>query len=56
MVFYAKQLASLQEQLDKEEGLIPDPSLAQILRWKLGLLVRTLSDLVAWRCRPGEAC
>ena len=56
MVFYAEQLASVQERLANEEGPIPDPSLAQILRWKLGLLVRTLLDMLARRCLPGEAC
>ncbi len=56
MVFYAEQLASVQERLDKEEGPIPDPSLFQVLSWKLSMLVRTLLDLVAPRCRPGEAC
>ncbi len=56
MVFYAEQLASVQEQLDNEEGPIPDPSLFQVLSWKLNVLVRTLLDLVTRRCRPGEAC
>ncbi len=42
MVFYAEQLASVQERLDNEEGPIPDPSLFQVLSWKLSLLVRTL--------------
>ncbi len=56
MVFYAEQLASVQERLDNEEGPIPDPSLFQVLSWKLSVLVRTLLDLVAPRCRPGEAC
>ncbi len=55
MVFYAEQLASVQEQLDNQEGPIPDPSLAQILRWKLGLLVRSLLDMVTRRSLPGEA-
>ncbi len=49
MVFYAEQLASVQERLANEEGPIPDPSLAQILRWKLGLMVRTLVDMVTRR-------
>ncbi len=56
MVFYAEQLASVQERLDNEEGPIPDPSLFRVLSWKLSVLVRTLLDLVAPRCRPGEAC
>ena len=42
MVFYAEQLASVGERLDKEEGPIPDPSFFQILSWKLSVLVRTL--------------
>ncbi len=56
MVFYEEQLASIQERFDNEEGPIPDPSLSQILRWKLGLLVRTLLDMLPRRCLPGEAC
>ncbi len=56
MVFYAEQLASVQERLDNEEGPIPDPSLFQVLNWKPSVLVQTLFDLVARRCRPGEAC
>ena len=56
MVFHAGQLASVQERLDNEEGPIPDPSLFQVLSWKLRVLVRTLLDLVTRRCRPGEAC
>ena len=56
MVFYAEQLASVQERLDNEEGPIPDPSLIQVLSWKLSVLVRTLLDMVARRCPPGEAC
>ncbi|MCH7857505.1 MAG: DUF2652 domain-containing protein [Gemmatimonadetes bacterium] len=44
MVFYAEQMASVQDELAKTEGPIPDPSLSQILRWKLGLWVRTLLD------------
>ena len=55
MVFYAEQLASVQEKLANEEGPIPNPSLAQILRWKLGLRVRTLLDLVISRNGPGDA-
>ncbi len=55
MVFFAEQLALVQEELDNEEGPIPDPSLAQILRWKLALLVRTLLDMVTRRSPPGEA-
>ena len=54
MVFYAGQLASLQEQLDDEEGPTPDPSLFQVLSWKLGLTVRTLLDMVPRRSPPGE--
>ncbi len=56
MVFYAEQLASVQERLDNEEGPIPDPSLFQVLSWTLSVRVRGLLDLVAGRCRPGEAC
>ena len=56
MVFYAEQLASVQKRLDNEEGPISDPSLFQVLSWKLSVLVRTLLDLVARRCRPAEAC
>ena len=56
MVFYAEQLASVQERLDDEEGPIPDPSLFQVLSWTLSVRVRGLLDLVAGRCRPGEAC
>ena len=55
MVFYAGQLASLQDELDKTEGPIPDPSLSQILRWNLGLRVRTLVDMVMRRNEPGDA-
>ncbi len=55
IVFSAEQLASLQDELEKTEGPIPDPSLSQILRWKLGLLVRTLLDMVRWRNGPGYA-
>ena len=54
MVFYAEQLASVQEQLDDEEGPIPDPSLFQVLSWKLGLLGHTLLDMVTRRSPPGE--
>ena len=56
MVFYADQLASVQEQLDNEEGPIPDPSLFQVLSWKLSVALRTLVDMVTRRCPPGEAC
>ena len=56
MVFYEEQLASIQERFDNEEGPIPDPSLFQVLSWKLNVLVRTLLDLVTRRCPPGEAC
>ena len=52
MVFYAEQLATLQDELGKTEGPIPDPSLFQILRWKLGLRVRTLLDMVKRRSPP----
>ncbi len=55
MVFYEEQLASLQDELEKTEGPIPDPSLFQVLRWKLGLRVRTLVDMVKRRNPPGEA-
>ena len=56
VVFYAEQLASVQERLDNEEGPIPDPSFFQALSWKLSVLLRTLVDMVARRCPPGEAC
>ncbi len=56
MVFYAEQLASVQERLDKQEGPIPDPSLFQVLSWKLSVALRTLVDMVTRRCPPGEAC
>ena len=56
MVFYEEQLARVQEQLDEEEGPIPNPSLFRVLGWKLGVLVRTLFDLVTRRCPPGKAC
>ena len=56
MVFYADQLASIQEELDNEEGPIPNPPLSQVLSWKLSVLVRTLVDQVTRRCPPGEAC
>ena len=49
MVFDAEQLALLQQELDNKEGPIPDPSLFQVLRWKLGLRVRTLLDMVKRR-------
>ena len=49
VVFYAEQLASVQERLDNEEGPIPDPSVAQVLRWKLGLMIHTLVDMVTGR-------
>ncbi len=56
MVFYAEQLASVQKRLDNEEGPIPDPSLFQVLSWKLSVRVRTLLDMVTRRWRPGKAC
>ncbi len=56
VVFYAEQLASVQERLDDQEGPIPDPSLFQVLSWKLSVLLRTLVDMVTRRCPPGEAC
>lgn len=46
MVFYADQLQAVQRDLEKKEGPIPDPSLLEILRWKLGLSARTLVDVV----------
>ena len=46
ILFYSEQLASIQDELDKNEGPIRDPSLLQILRWNLGLRFRTLLDLV----------
>ena len=56
MVFYEEQLASIQERFDNEEGPIPEPSLFQVLSWKLSLALRTLVDMVTRRCPPGEAC
>ena len=55
MVFHAEQLASVQEQLDNQEGPIPDPTLFQVLSWKLGLMGHTLLDMVTRRSPPGEA-
>ena len=55
MVFYAEQLASVQDELEKTEGPLPDPSPFQILRWKLGLGARTILDLVIWPKGPGNA-
>jgi Protein of unknown function (DUF2652) len=40
-VFYSGQLASVQDQLDEVEGPLPDPSLLEILRWKVGVGLRT---------------
>ncbi len=55
MVFDAEQLALVQQELDNKEGPIPDPSLFQILRWKLGLRVRTLLDMVKRRSPAGRS-
>jgi hypothetical protein len=46
IVFYAAQLASVQDESQDVEGPIPHPTLLQILRWHLGLAVRTLLDVV----------
>ena len=49
MVFYADQLQAVQRDLEEREGPIPDPSLLGILRWKLGVLARTLVDVATGR-------
>ena len=49
MVFYAQQLATVQDELEKTEGPTPGPTPFQILRWKLGLWARTLLDMVLSR-------
>jgi hypothetical protein len=49
MVFYADQLQAMQRHLEESEGPIPDPSLLEIVRWKLGVSARTLVDLVTKR-------
>ena len=54
-MFDAEQLALLQQEFDNKEGPIPDPSLFQVLRLKLGLRVRTLLDMVRRRNLPGKA-
>ena len=52
-VFYSGQLASVQDQLDEVEGPLPDPSLLEILRWKVGLALRTFLGRLT--CRNGRA-
>ena len=52
-VFYAEQLATVQDRLDEAEGPIPNPSLLAIIRWKVALPLRTLADRVAGRNRHG---
>ena len=49
MVFYADQLKAVQRDLEEREGPIPDPSLLEILRWKLGVSARTLLDMATGR-------
>ncbi len=49
MVFYADQLQVMQRHLEEREGPIPEPSLIEIVRWKLGVSARTLVDLVTKR-------
>lgn len=49
MVFYADQLRALQRDLEDREGPIPEPSLLEVMRWRLGVMVRTLVDLVRGR-------
>ncbi len=49
MVFSRAQLAALQDELDKEEGPVPDPALLKVLRSKLGVQIHTLVDFVIGR-------
>ncbi len=39
----------MQRDLEEREGPIPDPSLLEILRWKLGVSARTLVDVATGR-------
>lgn len=55
MVFYADQLQALQRDLEEREGPIPEPSLPDIVRWKLGVWARTMVDLVTKRASRGRS-
>jgi hypothetical protein len=49
MVFYGDQLQAMQRDLEEREGPIPEPTLFEILRWKIGVKARTLVDLLTNR-------
>ena len=49
MVFYADQLQMVQRNLEEKEGPIPEPSLFEIMRWKVGVMARTFVDLATNR-------
>lgn len=55
MVYYPDQLAAVQKELAREVGPIPEPSLLKILRWKMGVPIRTLVDLLTRRSGNSEA-
>jgi hypothetical protein len=48
-VYYADQLQTVQRDLAKREGPIPDPSRFAILQWKVGVLARTMVDVITGR-------
>jgi hypothetical protein len=48
-VYYSDQLRTLQRDLTRREGPIPEPSRFAILRWKLGVLARTTLDMITGR-------
>lgn len=54
MVFHAGQLASVLDERQDVDGPIPAPALSQVLRWSLGMGVRTLLDVVISVARRGR--